>query len=285
MKKIRYALEAVLVYVLLFIFRIMPVDMASHIGGWLGRTIGPRLAASRKAKRNLAAALPDADHDKIIAGMWDNLGRVVAEYPHLGFIARHRTVIENGEALEKLKAGGGPVIIIGGHFANWEVPGVMALERYGIETDLTYRAPNNPWVEKILYKCRTRGGKLQAFPKSRSGAQQMLQTMRDGRFLGILIDQKYNEGIAVPFFGRPAMTNPFFVQIGQKYKGQVIPMRIERTDGANFKVTIQEALAVTNEKDENLPAEDVIAAAHGILEHWIRNRPEQWLWLHRRWPD
>ena len=285
MKKFRYFIEAVVVYALFFIFKLMPVDMASNCGGWIGRTLGPRLAASRKAKANLRQALPGAGEDKVITQMWDNLGRVIAEYPHLETIARDRVTMENAATLQKIKADGGSFILISGHFANWEVQGATALVQFGIQIDLMYRALNNPWTEELLYKSRTMGGKLRAFRKSREGASQMLKAMREGGTLGILIDQKYNEGIAVPFFGRPAMTNPIFVQLGQKYKCPVVPSRIERTGGANFKITIHEPMTLTDANGANLPAEQVIAQAHGLMENWITEKPGDWLWLHRRWPN
>ena len=106
----------------------------------------------------------------------------------------------------------------------------------------------------------------------------MVETLRDGGALGILIDQKYNEGLAIPFFGRPAMTSPAFVQMAQKTNCPLIPVRGERLPGAHFRVTIYPPLNITEQG-----VEDAIAQAHMLLEEWISERPGQWLWLHRRW--
>ena len=280
MKHIRYFIEAILLYSLFFIFGILPVDTASNFGGWVGRTIGPRLAASRKATRNLESAIPnlsDAEKTKIIREMWDNLGRIIAEYPHLETIGRTRTTIEGREILENAFKGEQGNVFWGGHIGNWEVVCGALLTQFNMPMDISYRAPNNPWSDKILSHARSLGGKLRSFPKSRSGGKELLTAAKAGRNIGILIDQKYNEGLAVPFFSMPAMTNPVYAQLGQKYGCRLIPMRNIRTKGANFILRFYEP------QESNGALEDVIQKSHIIMEDWIREHPGQWLWLHRRW--
>lgn len=281
MTKTRYLFEAVGLTVLMAVFKLMPVDCASATGGWLGRTIGPRLAASRKALRHVERALPETtpeERRRIVTGMWDNLGRVMAEYPHLDKIGRDRVVFENHPAFEKLLNDQQPCIMLGGHLANWEAGGVAMLHVLKTPVDLTYRAPNNPWADRLLMRARTLNGKIRAYSKSRAGGQEMLKALRAGRYLGFLVDQKYNEGLAVPFFDHPAMTNPVFVQLSRKFSYPLVPWQIERLRGARFKITIFEPIIVGERTTE-----DVIAIAHEHLENWIRKNPAQWLWLHRRW--
>ncbi|MGB0720717.1 MAG: lysophospholipid acyltransferase family protein, partial [Bdellovibrionales bacterium] len=237
---------------------------------------GPRLAASRKAYHNLERALPEGDYDTIIAGMWDNLGRVICEYPHLARIARERVRIEGLENLPDPSAGN--VIFISAHMANWEINCAAPLVQLGLAVDVTYRAPNNPYVAAILEKIRSFGGRLQAYPKSRSGGRALMKAVREGRNIGILIDQKYNEGVEASFFNQPAMTNPIFVQLAQKFDLPLIPIQIVRVEGAHFRLIIHPALDV-----QGVAESDIITQAHTLLEGWIREKPEQWLWLHRRW--
>lgn len=286
LKTVRYALEAVFLYVLFFFFSIFPPETASNIGGWIGRTIGPKLAASRKARANIQLAFPDADRDtqnRIIAGMWDNLGRVIAEYPHLERISHDYTAIEGREILEHITQNNLPAVIFGAHISNWEVSGIAGVTRLNFPIELTYREPNNPWTAKLLHKSRTLDGCIKAHPKSRESGRQILQTLKEGRALGILIDQKYNEGIEVAFFDAPAMTNPIFVRVCQKYRCPLVPMRTIREQNCRFTVKFYPPLALFDEHENPLPVEDVIKQAHDILEGWIREKPEQWLWLHRRW--
>ena len=285
MKKTRYFLEAILLYTLFFMFRMLPVDMASDLGGFLGRNIGSRLAASRKARRHLRKAMPGFEPERqrqIIMEMWDNLGRVIAEYPHLEYIGRHRTTIAGEDFLNEIYESETGAVFCGGHLGNWEVNATALLMQHGKEIDMTYRGPNNPWSDRLLMSARSLRGKLRTYPKSREGGREILEAIKQHRYIGILIDQKYNEGVAVDFFGMEAMTNPIFVQLCQKYKCPLIPIRNIRTKGANFILEAHESLPLFD-GDKPLPVEDVIQSAHLLLEDWIAKHPGQWLWLHRRW--
>lgn len=282
MKHLRYKIEAALIKGIMGFFRLLPAGTASTIGGTIGRKIGPRLAASRKAKRNLSLSLPDLSPPQVedaVRSMWENLGRVMAEYPHLAELAQTQTEIVGRENLTPLLEGKGPAILFAGHLANWEMA-ATSLQTLGIQVDLIYRAPNNPDVDIILQRCRSLDGTLRTYPKSRSGMRQVVEALKQGRNIGILIDQKYNEGLPAQFFGRVAMTSPAFAQLARKFKCPLIPVRVERLGGANFRISVLPPLDVTNLSDE-----DAIAAAHTILEGWIRERPGEWLWLHRRWRE
>lgn len=281
MTNIYYFFQAAALSVVMIILKIMPLDMASALGGWLGRTIGPHLVASRKAIRHIELAMPelnDAQKQEIIIGMWDNIGRILAEYPHLKEIGRTRITIDIDDAVKKLMDADRPCIMLGGHFANWELSAAAMLSHFNRPLDLTYRALNNPWVDKMLMNARTLNGQVRYYAKSRKGGYGIIRTMREGRNIAMMIDQKYNEGIAVPFFGHPAMTNPAFVHFGRKFDYPLVPVHIERLNGPHFKITLHKPLE-TDDKD----TEDIILQANRLLEDWVRKRPEQWLWLHRRW--
>lgn len=278
-KKVRYVIEAMVLFTFMGLSKIMPLDWASGLGGFIGRTIGTRLAVSRKAKAHIEIAFPnisDEEKKNIITGMWDNLGRVMMEYPHLTKIGYARTEIIGTEILERYR--NTPSLIISGHFANWECcpPALLLQEKH--QASPIYRAPNNPLSDKMLEYTRSLAGKIKTIPKSKSGTRHIVQALNDGHFIGMLIDQKYNEGLSVDFFGKPAMTSPIFVQLAQKFDCPVIPLRIERTKGANFTITILEPI---NVKDRT--AEQIIVDIHSYFEQWITERPEQWLWLHKRW--
>jgi KDO2-lipid IV(A) lauroyltransferase len=283
---IKHFFEAALLYMLFFFFGFLPVERASNIGGWLGRNIGPRMATSHKALRHLKMALPDLgddEHKKIVIDMWDNLGRVMAEYPHLEKICRDKTQIKGRDVLERVLAEKNGGIFFGAHLSNWEILGPVLLLQYGEPLDGTYRAPNNPFVSRLLQKTRALDGRIRAYPKSRRGGKDLLSAVKNKRYIGILIDQKYNEGMAVPFFGIPAMTNPVFVQLCQKYKCSLLPVQNRRLEGASFEITVYDPLTLFAADGTPLPVEEVIAQAHTHLEKWICENPGQWLWLHRRW--
>lgn len=281
MKKFRYIIEAILVRTLIALFGCLSPARASALGGFLGRSIGPHLAVSRKkAARHIMASLntsPAATRE-IIRAMWDNLGRTFAEYPHLHTITSQYTTISGIEHIDSILKNNGPAIFFSGHLANWEAAGA-SIRRFGVNVDLIYRAPNNPYVRDVLDHYRSMGGELRTYPKSASGMRQVMMALKEGRRIGILIDQKYNQGVEADFFGQPAMTSLSFIQLARKFNCPLIPTRVERLPHAHFHVTFYPPLD-TSRDDSALLRE-----AHDMLESWIRHKPGHWLWLHKRWKN
>src|SRR3954463_3029623 len=146
-----YPLEAALLYVIYGIFMVLPLDTASAFGGWIGRIIGPRLGTSRKARRNLERAMPELSakrREEILVGMWDNLGRVMAEYPHLDEIWK-RTEMIGAEIIHDIAATKTPTLFFSAHTGNWEV-GLLGAARNGLSVTAVYRRPNNPAVSWLI---------------------------------------------------------------------------------------------------------------------------------------
>lgn len=285
-KRASHALETLGAYVVYGIFAALPVDWASAAGGRIMRKLGPRLGVTRTAYRNLALALPEtgaAERKKIVEGMWDNLGRVIAEYPHLSKLGARIEVAGLEHALAAQEAGK-PLIFFGGHLANWEVPPVITKDS-GMQLAVIYRRPNNVWVDGLLRRARGRAGAAGQIAKGVEGAREILAALRRKQSLGILVDQKMNEGIALPFFGRDAMTGPGVAQFALRLGCALLPLRIERLGGVKFRITISAALDVTDTGDRDADYRRIMTDVNRHLEAWIRERPEQWLWIHNRWPD
>ncbi|MDY0030282.1 MAG: lipid A biosynthesis acyltransferase [Pseudobdellovibrionaceae bacterium] len=280
MRKLRYLIEASLVRSLIFIFSLMSPAKASDLGGAILGAIGPLLSSSRKALRHITDSIhvDGKESHKILRKMWNNLGRNFAEYPHLYNLTEHHVTLEGAENLEGIPQSSGPAIFFSAHLANWEIA-APSLRLQNIDVDLIYRAPNNPYVEDILQKCRSMNGTLRTYPKSSQGMRQVVSALKQGRRIGILIDQKYNQGVEADFFRRPAMTSTAFIQLAKKFKCPLIPVRVERLDGAEFRVTVYPSLDLSKEDDV------LLKEAHTMLENWITERPAQWLWLHKRWKN
>ncbi len=277
MKKLRYMLEAAFLGFAFLIFNALPYTCASNVGGWIGRTIGPRLGASRKAYNNLTQAFPGRsgeEYQAYIRAMWDNLGRVIAEYPHLTDIVNDAEII--GE--HYIKTLPESFVVLAAHNANWEVLPFYMNNRSGLPAMTIYREPNNPYVALILDKARNAGNKGFYTPKSTTGARTLVKTLQDNGRVCILFDQKYNQGIEAKFFGRSAMTSPSFAQLARKFDRPILPIWIERVKGAKLRIVIEEPFEVGNRSDE-----EMVDYAHSLLEAHIRKNPGQWLWLHRRW--
>jgi KDO2-lipid IV(A) lauroyltransferase len=270
-------------------FRILPIDAASAVGGALARWLGPFFGVSKRARRNLHAAFPelsDAEIEAIVRRMWDNLGRVVAEYPHLRkieiFAPGGRVEAHGFERFHQAIAAGRRMIMFSGHLANWELAHISIMQA-GVRTVIVYRAMNNPIVDRML--ARLRGGSREYVPKGAVAARRAVAALRQGTHVAMFTDQKFNNGIPVPFFGRPAMTPPAMARLALRYDCDVYPLRMERLHGARFRLTVEEKLELPHSGDRNADIAALMAAANATIERWIRERPEQWLWLHNRWPD
>lgn len=282
--------EAAIAHGAFVLFRRLSLDTASAIGGRVARAIGPRLGVTRRARKNLQRAFPEksaAEIEAIVGDMWENLGRVATEYPHLSrmraFPPGNVIEVRGTEHVDAARARGRPLIFFAGHLANWEVCAIAA-KQFGLPLHLVYRPANNPWVERIFQEGR---GDIAAglIPKGPDGARLVLDVLRAGKQLGILIDQKMNDGIPVPFFGRDAMTAPALARLAMKFDCAVLPAQVERLGGARFRLTVHPPLAIAKTGNLAKDLRDTMAAANALLEDWIRQRPGQWLWLHRRWPD
>jgi KDO2-lipid IV(A) lauroyltransferase len=283
-RRLRYLAEAAAVWLVFALARLLPRTRASALGGAIARTIGPALPVSRVARRNIARALPGLDAPAVAAivrGVWDNLGRTIAEYPFLGAIdtrdARGPVAIVGMEHLESLRATGKSIVFVSAHFGNWELLPQTA-GQHGLPLHLVYRQANNPYVERLIRRCR---GAVRGtyHPKGAEAARGLLQAIRAGESIALLADQKMNDGIAVPFFGRAAMTAPAIADLAIRFGLAVVPVRVERAVGGRFRVIVEPPL--TGYAD----AAALMAAINARFEDWIRAQPDHWLWLHRRWPD
>ncbi len=160
----------------------------------------------------------------------------------------------------------------------------MGATQRGLPLTRIYRPPNNPLVDRLIRRARRHiTGEL--LPKGLEGARRTIEIVRGGGHLGMLVDQKMNDGIPVPFFGRPAMTAPALAQIALKFGCPVIPAKVERVRETHFLITLYPPLEMPDSGDRRADVKTAMALVNRTIEGWVRERPEQWLWLHRRWPD
>ncbi len=279
MKQLRYWIEHFFLILLHGFCKILPWHAASALFGKIAAFAGTRMAMNRKAVRNIRAALEcDENAAKQIArGHWNNLGRVIAEYPHLKNIATHHVRFDGIQHLERLRDDGQAGILFGAHLGNWEVLPHALLHHVDLAMHPVYRAPNNPMVDKRLHHFRSPDGRLTPYSKSRQGMVGMVKALKNNEHLGLLIDQKYNEGVDAPFFGMNAKTGTAFIELAQKYDCPLVPLRCVREDDG-FLIEARPPLAI-----KSRDVMDILADAHTLLEDWIKQHPDQWLWLHRRW--
>lgn len=290
-----YRLETAAVSLFTGLLRNLPLGRASALGGKLAGAIGPRLAASRKAARNLSRALPELDEAtraRVLAEAWENFGRTMAEYVHLPTLKtewKGRVEMVGEEYLAALAQDGRPGIAVTGHFGNWELA-ALACALQGLELTFVFREPNNPHVAKRLADARSvLGGDM--VPKGKAAAKGLIVAMRKGGHVGLLVDQKLNEGISIPFLGQEAMTGTVMADLALRFEAPVVPIRVTRLRDANgrftarFRVQAFPPLEFRRTGDARADTEATMRQVNDLLGDWVRDDPGQWLWQHRRWKD
>ena len=288
-QKLRYRAEAAVFFAFMALFRVIGLDKASRLGGWIGRNIFPLLPPDRVARANLALAFPEKsidEHNEIRRVMWDNLGRVVGEYPHLGAFSpkgedpRIGYSFPPGLTLESLL--GKRLMFLSGHFANWEMMPILG-HQVGFDVAAVVRPPNNPYVADWVARQRRINGPA-TFIAKHNAARSMLAQLRGDKLLCMLVDQKLREGIAVPFFGHDAMTTPAPAALALKTGAAIVIASNRRLPGARFHVTVHEVVNFTPSGDDTRDIHALTAIVTQAIEKIIREDPGQWLWIHNRWP-
>ena len=265
---------------------------SSNLFGTFCRIIGPLLPVSRVADANLRAALPDLDaagRRRVVRGVWENLGRTFGELPHIVDLQETESgpgwELVGGETIDWLAEKGGAAILFSGHIGNWEVLPVASAVR-GVAFSSFYRPAENKQIDAMIRDLRRQAARadIQMFPKGATGARQSLMHLSRGGRLGILMDQKMNDGIEARFFGRPAMTAPALAALALRLRCPVIPGYVERLGPARFRVTCEPPLTLPDSGDRAADVAALTQTVNDTMERWIRAKPESWLWLHRRWP-
>ncbi|MEL6359435.1 MAG: lauroyl acyltransferase [Pseudomonadota bacterium] len=272
-------------------FRLIGIDASSSLAGTFTRQVGPLLKPiTARADNNLRAAFPnwsEAEIRQCIKGVWENLGRTAAEMAHLEKLIPgpedSRITIYNQEQLDAFKENGTPVIFVSSHMANWEAMSVV-VHKWGFDYGVVYRAANNPLIDELIINLRAAVMSRRQIPKGKRGGRAVIETLREGRSLAMLVDQKLNDGIEAEFFGRQAMTAPAPARLALKFNVPIVPMSIVRRRGAHFDLYIREPISFTPTGETSKDVATLTQLINDAIEAEIRAHPEQWLWLHRRWP-
>lgn len=279
--------ETILVRAVLWLFRLLGPVRASNLGGWIGRGLGPRLPSHQVVRANLKRAFPDlsqSERDRIGRAAWDNIGRVMGEYVHLPAIVAACEEIDLHHIAATF-ASPKPAILYSAHCANWEICIPKGTRIGGVMAGV-YRAPQRPGVDAILAGLRRRAAGIDfpLFPKGAKGGREAFAHMRAGGKLALLMDQKLNEGIPIPFFGHPAMTAQAAAKFALLLKCPVVPSHIERLGPARYRMIAEPPLPLPDTGSKERDVELLTEAMTRKIEQWVRARPGEWLWMHRRWP-
>jgi Kdo2-lipid IVA lauroyltransferase/acyltransferase len=260
----------------------------------VARTVGPRLREHKIGRANLAAAFPEKSPEEIetiLRGVWENLGRGAAEFAHIDHIWDH--IEERPEVghidvpprthdlLHVLRLDGKPALVFTAHFGNWEMPALAAVA-HGLDTALLYRRPNIASADRIIQEMRqVRMGTL--IPAGRDAPLRLAEALQNGQHVGMLVDQYLTGGVEVTFFGRKTKANPMLARLLRQVECPIHGVRVIRLPNHRFRAELTEAIPPVRGADGRIDVQGTTQAITDVIEGWIREYPEQWLWLHRRW--
>ena len=285
MKSIKYFIQFLIIIIFFLIFKILGMKFASYFSGKIVSYIGPLFRSKELIKSNLLKALPNLDSsglNKISKNMWNNYGRILAEYVFIKDLrnAKNQSHIEikGQEILNQIRKNNEPVIFISGHFNNFELM-AMEIEKAGIELAALYRPLNNNFLNFIMERIRKKYLCKNQIKKGISGTKELLYFFKKKTSIALMIDQRVSQGIKSDFFNQKAFTTTIPAQFVKKFKCKVVPIYIERIKDVNFKLTIHEP-KVYSEKET---IETITLDLNHLLEKLILKNPDQWIWSHNRW--
>ena len=287
--RLKHRIEAAAARLLLGGVAKADIDAASDFGARLARRVGPLSGAHRTAQDNLWHAFPnlsDASRAEILRQAWDNFGRTMSEYavlPRLWPDAwKERVTVTGHERLVAHAATGKPSILFSGHLANWEmIP--LALAQIAKPLLIVYRPPNNRLVDEMIGDVRRAYASALA-PKGAAGARMILKGLAKDEQVFMVVDQKINAGLPIPFFGREAFTGTAVAQFAMKFACPVFPVRCVRLAGCRFEVRVEDPWTFEGAEDDMEAVRAALVRINTRVEEWIREYPGEWLWMHRRWP-
>tara|TARA_Y100001970_G_scaffold223096_1_gene274596 strand:- start:4366 stop:5226 length:861 start_codon:yes stop_codon:yes gene_type:complete len=285
MKSVKYFLEFIIIKFFFLIFKFLGYKIASSLGYFIGRLIGPFFRSRSKILSNLEKSKigkTNIERNRIITNMWGHYGRILSDYIFLNEFRngklKHHIKINGLEYLDKIIKEKKPVVFISGHFNNFELM-AMQIENYGVKLAAIYRPLNNFFLNETMEKIRKNYICKNQIKKGRSGTRKILEAIKNGYSIALMIDQRVSEGIAAKLFGRDCLTTTIPAQLVRKYNCDVVPVYIERKNNIDFELHFYEPLKFNKEK--TIP--EITTELNNLLEGFILKNPNQWIWSHDRW--
>ena len=285
MKNIKYFTQFSLIVLSFIIFKILGIKFSSFLSGKIFEIIGPFFRSKKIIDTNIKKAFPNKspeEIEKISKSMWNNYGRIFAEYIFIkdfrsGKLASN-IKIDGEEILKEINQSKKQVIFISGHLANFELM-AMCLEKSGIKLSAIYRPLNNIFLNKIMERIRRKYICKNQIKKGIGGLKKLINLKKKNYSTALMIDQRVSEGILSNFFNEKALTTTIPAQLVKKFNIPVVPIYIERVDGLKFKIHINEPVFFSKETSIKTITDEL----NKILEKMVIKKPDQWIWSHNRW--
>ena len=274
--------------------RKLNVHSTSDRLGRLMRRIGPWLPEHRTGRANLAAAFPEKSPDEIetiLGGVWENLGRVAGEFANIDQLMQlDLTDLENSniesepatlERFLKLRDDGKGALIFAAHLGNWELPALIPPAQ-GMRSAVLFRPPNVPAVRRAVEEARAANmGTLIA--TTADAPMRIARELSNGVHVGMLVDQYFGRGVDVTFFGRMTKANPMLARLARQVNVPIHGLRVVRKSQHRFWIELTEEITPVRDASGDIDIQQTMQVITSVIEDWIRQYPDQWLWLHRRW--
>jgi len=270
-------------------------DKTANFFGRATQFIGRRLREDRIGRENLKAAFPEKSPEEIeqlLSGVWDNLGRIGAEFAHLDHIwdydaehpekpSRVEFSQRTKELFDGLRDDGKPALFFACHLGNWELPALAAVA-HGLDAAILFRRPNIESADRAIEKIRAvKMGTL--IPAGRDAPLRLAQALQNGQHVAMLVDQYLTNGVEVTFFGRKTTANPMLARLRRQVDCPIHGTRIIRLPNNRFRAELSEEVKPAFDASGQIDVQGTMQAITNVIEDWVREYPEQWLWLHRRW--
>ena len=285
MKYIKYFIQFLLTILCFIIFKILGPNISSNISGKIFETIGPYFRSKKIIKLNIKKAFPNINLDdlnKISSQMWNNYGRVFAEFMFMkefrfGKLSK-KIEVKGQDVLDDIILSNKQAIFVSGHLSNFELM-AMHLEKSGINLYAIYRPLNNIFLNGIMERIRKKYICKYQIKKGIGGLKKLITLKKQNISTALMIDQRVSEGILVDFFAQKALTTTIPAQLVKKFNIPIIPIYIERVKNINFKITINKPIYFS----QDLSIEAITVELNQVLEKMILNQPGDWIWSHNRW--
>ena len=285
MKLIKYFFQFLFIIFFFSLFKIFGFKISSKIGGKLFEIIGPIFRSKKLIHTNIKKAFPknnSAEIKKLTKLMWNNYGRVFAEYMFIKDFRFQKIdskiEIIGQEILDEIKKSNKPVVFISGHFSNFELM-AMQIEKAGIKLSAIYRPLNNIFLNRIMEKIRKKYICKNQIKKGIAGTRELIKFQRNNYSIALMIDQRVSEGEKVNFFNQEAYTTTIPAQLAKKFNMPIVPIFIERVNATNFKIKISKPINFL--KSDSI--KEITSKLNVIIEEMILKNPTQWIWSHNRW--
>jgi KDO2-lipid IV(A) lauroyltransferase len=285
MKLIKYFFQFLFIIFFFSLFKIFGFKISSKIGGKLFEIIGPIFRSKKLIHTNIKKAFPknnSAEIKKLTKLMWNNYGRVFAEYMFIKDFRFQKIdskiEIIGQEILDEIKKSDKPVVFISGHFSNFELM-AMQIEKAGIKLSAIYRPLNNIFLNRIMEKIRKKYICKNQIKKGIAGTRELIKFQRNNYSIALMIDQRVSEGEKVNFFNQEAYTTTIPAQLAKKFDMPIVPIFIERVNATNFKIKISKPINFL--KSDSI--KEITSKLNVIIEEMILKNPTQWIWSHNRW--